>query len=463
MGYQVFVVISTGQQVANLPPILAMAKRNDKVLWLESEFARDRKWADGAIELLKKKGLHQFTSLIDGDMDEPGVVGDSLLSALDDSTILGNACDRLCIVLNGGKKLTPVGLIFAAQELALPEQSELLFLYGDNQPVQMKVHPSNIMQEQEIFSYDPSRMLTAEEMFQVNGLSMTFSRRWVWGMSPEDDRYGVDDHFTRRVHDCYNRGFDNLEGSAENTTDWPAYQQWVDRSQQAWKQAIGKNLDRLEMPHSADALDALAISLSSVVRNFSPKIRQRQLTDEEKKDLLKDGWIDASNSMKLGYRFENAVWRRTVSFLSKNPRYQSIVKECLLGVTVKRGSMQESELDVVLTLTNGILIHLECKTWAFEKKEADARIQVLQKASSRLATMYAVAPLFPSMDDADWFQGMYQRYERMKTNIGSANVIAFSMPTPPDEFTVRVKKYTEKRKSPPSFEVALGSILERYL
>ncbi|MDQ7005481.1 MAG: hypothetical protein Q9N67_11410 [Ghiorsea sp.] len=47
MGYQVFVAISTGQQVANLPPILALADKHDRVLWLESDFARKAQWVNG--------------------------------------------------------------------------------------------------------------------------------------------------------------------------------------------------------------------------------------------------------------------------------------------------------------------------------------------------------------------------------------------------------------------------------
>ncbi|MDQ7002592.1 MAG: hypothetical protein Q9N02_07920, partial [Ghiorsea sp.] len=92
-----------------------------------------------------------------------------------------------------------------------------------------------------------------------------------------------------------------------------------------------------------------------------------------------------------------------------------------------------------------------------------ARVQVLQKSSSRLATMYAVAPLFPSMVDADWFQGMHQRFTSLKETIGAGKVIAFTMPNPPDKYPIKVRKHTEQIESPPTFEQALSNILNRYL
>ena len=42
MSKQLFVVVSTGQNVANLPPLLEHAREGDEVLWIESEAAREQ-------------------------------------------------------------------------------------------------------------------------------------------------------------------------------------------------------------------------------------------------------------------------------------------------------------------------------------------------------------------------------------------------------------------------------------
>jgi len=464
VGYQLFVLISTGQQVANIPPVLSFAKEGDKVLWLESQFSQDRKWVDGAINLLDRKHLEQYSALIDGDIDNPNVMHTTLRIALDNEDVFSDACERIYIVLNGGKKLTPIGLVFAAQELSSKNNCELLFLYGDNQPVQLKIHHANIMEEQEIIPYSPEKMLNTEDIFSINNLEIEYSRRWAWDSNESYERYGVDADFTRRVHDCYNRGFDHESDAPTLTTDWPAYHHWTKRSEKSWKAAVRQSLELFDRKYPTHRTDIdLSELLASKVRKFYPAVHERQTSREEKIELKKEGWMNNAGGMKFGFRFEEAVWQRTVNFLCRNQEYQKLVKECLLGVKVKRQSVQESELDVLLTLTNGILIHLECKTWTFEKKDADARIQVLQKSASNLSAMYVVAPLFPSMNDADWFDDMYHRFENIKKNVGSGKIIAFTMPNPPHEFTLKHQQQPEKKLSPPNFEMALKNILDRYI
>jgi len=369
------------------------------------------------------------------------------------------------MILNGGKKLTPIGLVLAVQEArgTLPEHCEVKFLYGDHQPAQLKIHSGDTLANQEIITYNPAKMLKITELFQLKGLSISWDKKWVWGNQVADERYGMDADLTRLVHDCYARGFDGNQGDPISTTDWPAYQKWTEPSQIRWQEAISKQLKYYNIVvHNGD-LDSLSGSISASVRKFFPKTMQRELSTEEHANLAKDGWINQDNSMQLGFRFELAVWHRTVRFLYEHPEYKVLVKECVLGIRVERDRKQESELDVVLVLTNGIPIHLECKTWAFAKKDADARIQVLQQASSRLAIMYAVAPMFPSMDGEEWFGAMHQRFQGLIATIGKEKVIAFTMPKPPATYNVQTQKKTESFHSPDAFETSLKKILNRFL
>ncbi|MDQ7005482.1 MAG: hypothetical protein Q9N67_11415 [Ghiorsea sp.] len=210
------------------------------------------------------------------------------------------------------KKLTPIGLAFLpSSRIELPEHCEIQFLYGDHQPVQMKSYPENIMEAYEPIQYRSDKMLKVKDVFQVNGLDTSYSQRWVWGQVPQAERYGVDAGFTRLVHDCYARGFDEGVSDPSTTTDWPAYTKWTAHSQATWKQEIAKKLDRLKLCYSKAKLNELAESLTAVVRSFNPNIKQRELTEAEYDELKKDGWINEKGGMQLGYRFEEAVWHRT--------------------------------------------------------------------------------------------------------------------------------------------------------
>lgn len=458
VGYKIFVAISTGAQIANLPPILALANVHDRVLWMESQWAYEKAWSKGAIEVLNQRGLKQDTLLIDGDIDELASISDALISKL--PNMVDNGCEGVCLVLNGGKKLTPIGLVLAIQKMSLPAHCEIKYLYGDDRPAQLKIHTNNILENQEIVKYPPDNMLKIHEIFQVNGLHVDWNKKWVWGNIVENERYGSDAKFTRLVHECYVRGF-NQDDTEKYTTDWFAYKNWADDSKDTWQQEISKKMQRFDcvVKDPTELCESIAVS----VRKFFPKTKQRELSNEEYADLAKDEWIKNNNNMPIGYRFELAVWRRTTRFLKEHPKYQSLVKECLLGVKVEKKGKQESELDVVLVLSNGIPIHLECKTWGFSKKDADARIQVLQQASSRLARMYTVAPMFPSMSHENWFKDMDDRFKRLKRTVGEKKVIAFTMPNPPLYYDIKVKKHSESCLSPDSFEESLSKILDTYL
>lgn len=54
---QLFVLVSTGQNVANLPPVLEHAEAGDWIVWVESDLARCQDWARGARQVLKQRGL----------------------------------------------------------------------------------------------------------------------------------------------------------------------------------------------------------------------------------------------------------------------------------------------------------------------------------------------------------------------------------------------------------------------
>lgn len=81
---RLFLAVSTGQRVANLPPILECARaERDAVVWLDSELARKSRWSEGASTVLRKRGYQVFATkdVLDEDVlpDVPAEVTQALI------------------------------------------------------------------------------------------------------------------------------------------------------------------------------------------------------------------------------------------------------------------------------------------------------------------------------------------------------------------------------------------------
>lgn len=57
MTNELFVAVATWQNVANLPPILELAKPGDRVVWLESTQAQQGNWTAGANAVFRRLDL----------------------------------------------------------------------------------------------------------------------------------------------------------------------------------------------------------------------------------------------------------------------------------------------------------------------------------------------------------------------------------------------------------------------
>ena len=71
---QRFVLVSTGQNVANLPPVLEFANPGDEVIWIESEEAFNGNWAEGIKSILKRHGFEQNQIVRVKDINDPSEI-----------------------------------------------------------------------------------------------------------------------------------------------------------------------------------------------------------------------------------------------------------------------------------------------------------------------------------------------------------------------------------------------------
>lgn len=139
MARRLFVAVATGQNVANLPPILELAEEGDGVVWLESPQSQQGKWTAGANEVLQRRGLEVYPSEMIREINDYAAIVEACANIVGRR---GDGC-QLYVVVNGGTKLTKVGLYSGFYEV------RATFLYGSDRPVELRIFP-DAFQEQAI-------------------------------------------------------------------------------------------------------------------------------------------------------------------------------------------------------------------------------------------------------------------------------------------------------------------------
>src|SRR5262249_5667173 len=79
---RLFVVVSTGQNVANLPPLLEHGEDSDQVVWVESAGARRAGWSQGARGVLARLGFDTLPDIEVAALDDLGDLVEQSQSAL---------------------------------------------------------------------------------------------------------------------------------------------------------------------------------------------------------------------------------------------------------------------------------------------------------------------------------------------------------------------------------------------
>ncbi len=464
---ELFVAVATGQNVANLPPILAFAdpERGDEVLWLESEQAKRGRWADGAVEVLQRRGIASERESIQGDVNDPPAVCATLKRYLQ-----AHQADygRLNIVLNGGQKLTPVGLDCAA-EFWRAQHKPVRFLYGEDRPACVAVREERLTAPARHERYPKDKMLTLEEIVIVavggtqKAQALSFNPGKVVQRAARPPKYGKEKAFTRLVHEtAYHLAKAAAQQAGAHRLSIPPFQQW---SPQAQQRVLGNLRHRAQ-----NILGPSAVPRSKEVQFMSTLIRilngtdpferakKHHVAEEVKARLRSEGWW--ANEGINWRELEEVVAQRVAAFLAQNSSLEQVVREVRLNAQVER----DAEWDVVIVLVNGVVIHLECKSWGMQGKDLRARMEVMQRRTSRLARMYVVMPLFPEFAQEPWFAELQQRWDNTRS-IPGISLIALTLEgskaKPGTPYAVHGRRVLSEW--PPSFEDSLQEVLAPYV
>jgi hypothetical protein len=193
---QLFILVSTGQSVANLAPLLEYAQPDDEVLWVESRLARDKGWSNGCRMVLHNHRLNILSP-------------DVLVERINDPTELVRACgpfveqrrqlgQNVYLVANGGNKLTPIGLIHGFAGLAP------CVLYGDERPAVCWTFTDSFHQSPGLHPYECHELDLPDILQASNHVLHGNGHRRIWpGPLPDDvagEPYGLDPACTALLH-----------------------------------------------------------------------------------------------------------------------------------------------------------------------------------------------------------------------------------------------------------------------
>jgi len=445
---RVFIAVATGQAVANLPPIVDLARPGDQVLWLESETAHRGQWSEPARGVLQERQIISLpgVKLPDTPADIVPVV---------QTVLQGLVGIQPVFVLNGGTKVMALAIELAQMGMCCPAA------YSQDRPAEYWWMPQGIGGSLERRRF--VRPLSLDEVLACSGYrTPSRSARKLWpdtrDIEPDGGGYGTDPDATGRAHQLafehetpYRvlRGIDPPTFGDLLTIDADGMNRWAGR---AWDAAQGIMQKQASRPQERD-LPAFIAGCRAEFTNIFHGARDR----------LRDAPTNAAKTFsrlqgrdrKLGTRFELAVARRIQAWLRTHGNAFGVA-EAWHNVEVcpgKEGGTTVAELDILLLLANGVLLCLECKTYDIGLRDLDARLLSLRRAGSGLARMVLCAPVYTGFADADWAEAVRQK--RSKINEETFPLIGLTLPGQPECCPVEQKPW-------PSFEDQLAKLLQDY-
>ena len=474
-----FIAVSTGQMLANVAPIINFGKKNDSVVWIESELAKKNKWADGATKVLTERKFKFIPSISVPNVNEPILLSNALETFIANKLINFN---KIVAIANGGQKFTPIGL-YAFLKKHLDKNPKIV--YSNNRP-------ANLLEVDMDFKITSLRFIenfmSLKEILECKGYkinNINSNAKEFWNINrlaivPPSDEYPVENDKINSFHKKYYKRsqterfifyrpkFDNLK----IIYGISSFNSWKNTVENFFKNRNNYHLEKLYYATNnllgCDKLNTETISFNyesndnifcnsginaEDVYFFISKIIEKEITKRI------SAITNPDNLNKIGPIFENVVLNRVSKYLNKNNGFNKIVVSAWANVKISKSAsaIHDSELDVVLILCNGMLIHLEIKSYTAQIKDLDARISVLQKTTSNLAEMCIVAPLYTDFINEDWVKNILKFKHRVE-NTNRMIFIPFTLNNQNQNPIIDNQKCFV-----PYFEKALDDLINKYI
>lgn len=465
-------LISTGQNVANVLPVLEFAEASDTLIWLESSRARSSGWTEGAIQVLKNRGFGDQIRLEVGDSTE-----DLAKMAAE---LASERSESIAIVANGGTKLQILALYGALAGYS-PK-----VLYNEDRPASYLIFDHGPTGKFERRPYQKTT-IGLDEILACRGYAREAnSGERIWpGVVLSQGGYGYDPVVTAEKHRAVAAWFaDSAEDPPPMT--WNLVEQLLPERAGGIRMMLEN-----ELRHSINSLRTKPIDFSpnflsnvqtnagkpgfatmvadefrAILRrsaredfNFDPELPSHIFVASRRLDEdAGRAWICQDRpplGESLGFLFEQAVAMRVLDWLATSP-VQSALGEIWSNVNVLGSGRVIAELDIAFVMKNGVLLHLECKSFKADSKDLYARLFNLQNGTSRLAEMAVCGPLYTDFTDELWFKEMHE----LKTQLSGAGFtfVPFTLPGQRREYS-----WLKESFEVPSLEESLDRWLTRFI
>jgi len=387
-----FVALSTGQNIANLLPILELFEPGDRVLWIESATAQRLGWSIGPCEVLRRHGIDEVEIARLAD-DDPG----SCYRLLSESDSV-RAAGAVRLVSNGGTKPQ----MLAAFQALSGRLTELLYNHDRQCVLERYPHPPQGTVSRVPYGrhrIDLMDVLACNRMEIVPG-----KEECVWpGEPPALPDYGKDPFYTKDRHARIWQWVHDRPPRPEKAFTYEKASQLAPEQKQRLRNNI---LEGCGLP--ADTTIKSEKGMLARVYNSAHKLDLEAWEQQAKR-------VSTEEAPNVGREFEDAVAARLLVWLAKQPLFSQIVQSVWRNVSVRRQGSREdaAELDIALLLKNGLLLHFECKSFDAALKDMDARLAVLQRSASQLARIAICIPSYSGLDNAPWCNELSQNVKKI--------------------------------------------------
>ena len=460
---QHFIAIATGQQIANLPPILQLGRPGDHVSLLTSKGAQSQDWVSSSMEILRTRGFKVETTLIEEDTAAAFARGTSeAIARLPEAPVIA--------IVNGGQKPWILAMVAAC-----PDAAEVA--YGESPKSELTLFAKSDPTSARRVAYNFDPPLTLDEVLRcANAAQMDGEGKEVWNSQRAAGQRRVLDPVKFPSDEEIKRDFEFAHKRAKEL------KQAQDSDYPMAEVALSKSSDKARGKF-ARALTQFLNSVFKGMPSQNPEEKHRPVTETDlSNDDLKRVISAARNLLdharkacaleapevgveRLGGNFEHLVTDAVVAHIEQNSNSVTpAVASIWWGVKVRQLSAPlgtvGAEWDVVLVFRNGMIMHLECKAAAVEKKDLDARKHVLGSHSSSLAKFVLVIPGYTAFAAQPWFVDLTKFGNKAK-DFGSESLLRFTRSGQPSEFEDRSCTPTITKILLP-FDEQLQELLKRY-
>lgn len=449
MSPRCFIAIATGQNIANVAPLLAVASAQDAIVFIETAEAARHGWVDPAVKVLRGHGCERIERLR-LDSDAPARLYEAARAHRWPQ-------GRLVIMGNGGTKPQSMALYEALREHAP------WILYSLDRPCRLQwfEHGPGTAPRDQPYGRTP---LSLDDVLALRGMRVHTEGEALWSDGRLTDAgqlraavnrgYGIEPEETFALHDRHAQH----EAERAAAVALPRLPRWQDVLQlapdevaryiRAWANALRVPAERLQQRQD----DRLVGLFNAAVGVLERTLRPRNLV---------------TAPPPLGTAFEHALVARLCRLLAAERTLAPILQGVWSNVRI--GKQNEPgvvllEADVLVLLKNGLLLAIEAKSHTAENKDLDARLLNLQRAGSQLARTIVCSPLYTAAAGRDWFKTHHEFAQRVRRH--GLTHLAYTLPGQASEYSLPALGDEAKPQASytvPDFETACGRLLRDYL